>query len=76
MTILTTLSVTVITKIPVIDFSNEECLKPGTSSWLSVSKEPMKAWEFRTLQTQKKPTGSHISFNWPNGNDQCRYTFY
>ncbi|XP_050386331.1 probable 2-oxoglutarate-dependent dioxygenase AOP1 [Argentina anserina] len=44
MTIPTT-PVTVITKIPVIDFSNEDCLKPGTSSWLSVRKEVCYALE-------------------------------
>lgn len=44
MTTLTT-PVTVITKMPVIDFSNEECLKPGTSSWLSVRKEVCDALE-------------------------------
>ncbi|CAN6573537.1 unnamed protein product [Malus baccata var. baccata] len=31
--------------LPVIDFSKEDCLKPGTSSWLSVRREVCRALE-------------------------------
>lgn len=34
-----------VAKIPVVDFSNEDCLKPGTSSWLSISKNICHALE-------------------------------
>ncbi|CAB4279323.1 unnamed protein product [Prunus armeniaca] len=34
-----------VAKIPVVDFSNEDCLKPGTSSWLSISKSICHALE-------------------------------
>ncbi|XP_062025646.1 deoxypodophyllotoxin synthase-like [Rosa rugosa] len=33
------------TQIPVVDFSDLECLKPGTSSWLSVRKQVCNALE-------------------------------
>ncbi|CAN6712209.1 unnamed protein product [Malus baccata var. baccata] len=33
-------------KIPVVDFSQEDCLKPGTSSWLSVRGNVCRALEF------------------------------
>ncbi|XP_016651031.1 PREDICTED: LOW QUALITY PROTEIN: 2-oxoglutarate-dependent dioxygenase AOP3-like [Prunus mume] len=69
-------------RIPVVDFSKADSLKPGTSSWLSARKDVCRALEdlgcfMATILPSKVPPGLHKTIFdafdehfWPTENDQ------
>ncbi|BFG18195.1 hypothetical protein CerSpe_044690 [Prunus speciosa] len=52
-----------VARIPVVDFSKVDCLKPGTSSWLSARKDVCRALEelgcFMAVLPSKVPPELH-----------------